>query len=435
MPGRRSNGQSDTTGRVGQISAPLQRPTSKVALVLAGGGITGAVYEIGALRAINDMLVGLTINDFDIFVGTSAGALVCSLIANGLTPHEIMLSINNRHPELGGFRVGDVFHAPVQDYLQRFLTFPRTLMHLGLNAITHPRDLALSDILWELTEILPSGLYDGKALESYVRNILDRPGRQNRFDFLEKKLFIVATELDSGSRAVFGQGGKGIVPISRAVAASSAIPILYRPVQIFGRDYVDGGLHGTASLDLAIEAGAKLVICINPMVPLNASRSHPEQSYIREHGLQAIVNQTVRTLLHSSLRYHIKNLQAKYPDVDIILIQPQWDDHRMFSYNPMYYGSRLLLAEHGFETVSNGLLENFDYYRHVLMRHGVQLHTDRIRNDLDAMRTSGDKLSVVEAVLRDNHQRTATQASGGGLPASIDRLEDNLRRLEETITY
>ena len=226
-----------------------------MALVLAGGGITGAVYEIGALRAINDMLVDLTVNDFDIYVGTSAGALVTSLIANGLTPHEIMQSLDNRHPEIGGFSVGDIFHANFQDYLHRLTHLPRALWQLGLNSLTHPGDIAISDVLWELTEVLPSGLYDGNALERYIRKILDVPGRCNRFDFLEKTLYIVATELDSGNRAVFGQGGKGVVPISRAVAASSAVPVLYRPVQIFGRDYVDGGLHGTASLDLAIEGG------------------------------------------------------------------------------------------------------------------------------------------------------------------------------------
>jgi predicted acylesterase/phospholipase RssA len=398
-----------------------------MALVLAGGGITGAVYEIGALRAINDMLVDLTVNDFDIYVGTSAGALVTSLIANGLTPHEIMQSLDNRHPEIGGFSVGDIFHANLQDYLHRLMHLPRTLWQLGMNSLNHPGDIALSDILWELTEVLPSGLYDGNALERYIRKILDTPDRCNRFDFLEKTLYIVATELDSGSRAVFGQGGKGIVPISRAEAASSAIPVLYRPVQIFGRDYVDGGLHGTASLDLAIEAGAKLVICINPMVPLNATRAHPNEHYISEHGLSAIVNQTVRTLLHSSLRYHIKNLQVKYPDVDIILIQPEWDDHRMFSYNPMYYGSRLQLAEHGFQTVTSGLLANYDYYCKVLRRHGVELHTDLITRELDILQHSGNNPDVVRGIIE------AADEGSPSLLASIDQFEANLRRLENVI--
>jgi predicted acylesterase/phospholipase RssA len=257
--------------------------------------------------------------------------------------------------------------------------------------------------------------------------MLELPGRSNRFDFLEKQLYVVATELDTGNRAVFGQGGKAIVPISRAVAASSALPVLYRPVEIFGRDYLDGGLHGTASLDLAIEAGAKLVICINPMVPLNARRVHPNENYISEHGLPAIINQAVRTLLHSSLRYHLKNLQVKYPDVDIVLIQPEWDDHRMFSYNPMYYGSRLMLAEHGFETVTSGLLAHYDYYRQVLKRHGIEVHTDFVQCELAAMQRSGNDPRVVREVI---------EAEDEGFPvltSSLDRLEENLARLDRII--
>jgi predicted acylesterase/phospholipase RssA len=429
---RKENG-SRAKNRNGQsMDSALKRKRaenrhSKVALVLAGGGITGVVYELGALRAINDMLVDLSVNDFDVYVGTSAGALVTALVANGFTPHEIMQFMDNRHPEIGGVRVGDVFHANLQDYARRLMNLPRALLSLGANSIRRPGDIALSDIIWEFTEVLPSGLYDGNALERFMRKILDVPGHSNRFDFLEKQLYIVATELDTGNRAVFGQGGKAIVPISRAVAASSAVPVLYRPVQIFGRDYLDGGLHGTASLDLAIEAGAKLVICINPMVPLNARRVHPDENYISEHGLPAIINQALRTLLHSSLRYHIKNLQAKYPDVDIVLIQPEWDDHRMFSYNPMYYGSRLMLAEHGFETVTSGLLAHYDYYRQVLKRHGIEVHTDFVQRELAAMQRSGNDPKVVREVIEAEDEGYPT------LTSSLERLEANLARLEKTI--
>ncbi len=413
--------------------------------MLAGGGITGAVYEVGALRAINDALRGLTVNDFDIYVGTSAGALICALIANQLTPEEIIQTLDNRHPEIGGFGVGDLFQADIPEYLRGLLNLPRTLWNLGLASLTHPLNLALSDVLWELAELLPSGLYDSNALERYVRRVLEMPSRHNRFDFLDKQLYIVATELDSGNRAIFGQGGKGIVPISRAVAASSAVPVLYRPVRIFDKDYVDGGLHGTASLDLAIEAGAKLVICINSMVPLNAARAFPEQHYMRKHGIQAIVNQTVRTLLHSTLRYHIKNLKVKYPDVDIILIQPEWNDERMFSHNPMYFSSRLLLAEHGFSTVTNGLIENFDYYQQVLARHDIELHIDVVRQELDALRQQPGSEQFLRHMLTepsmqrngasplDGQEDAQEDAKALSLQTSLNRLEHNLDRLDQLI--
>lgn len=412
---------------------------SKVALVLAGGGITGAVYEVGALRAINNILRDLTVNDFDTYVGTSAGALICALIANGFSPEEIIQTLDNRHPEIGGVNVRDIFRADVAEYLRSLLNIPRALWRLGAASLKHPLNIALSDIVWELARVLPAGLYDSEALERYVRRILEMPGRCNRFDFLHKELFIVATELDTGARAVFGQGGKGIVPISRAVAASSAIPVIYRPVRIFGKDYVDGGLHGTASLDLAIEAGAKLVICINSMVPLNAERVFPNQHYMRSHGIQAIVNQTVRTLLHSTLRYHIKNLKAKYPDVDIILIQPEWDDERMFSHYPMHFGSRLALAEHGFSTVTNGLMQRLDYYQQILDRHGIALKPSIMERKFGARQLAGqdrEQQTVEQRLLLVNS--AVSQQSGNGeisfdLQSSLTRLEQNLSRLERLL--
>ena len=74
------------------------RKRSKTALVLGGGGFTGAVYEIGALRALDLLAVNRTVNEFDIYVGTSAGSFVASLAANGVTPEEMMRVVNRQVP-------------------------------------------------------------------------------------------------------------------------------------------------------------------------------------------------------------------------------------------------------------------------------------------------------------------------------------------------
>ncbi len=407
-----------------QSNRSARDPRDKVALVLAGGGITGAVYEVGALRAIDDLLVGMSVNDFDIFVGTSAGALVNAFVANGFTPREVMQLIDNRHPELRSFGVGDIFRPNAGDALRRLWQLPGTLYSIARTILTNLSDVAAADILWELTRLLPTGIYDGNALERYVRAILELPGRTNTFGALEKELFVVASELDSGTRAVFGRGHQEDVPISLSVAASSAVPVLYRPVQIYEKDYLDGFLNGNASLDLAIEAGAKLVVCINPMVPFDAAMVRPHEHYIRQNGLQAVINQSVRTLLHSSLRYHIKNLRTKYPDVDIILIQPGLDDHDMFQHSPMHYASRLAVAQHGFESVTQGLLRNIHYYRSVLTRHDIDLHTDLLEAEIAALQQARSPREVAEAVFEPPRP---------ALSHAIDRLEVNLKRLERSI--
>src|SRR5881398_4271195 len=75
-----------------------RRRKSRTALVLGGGGFTGGVYEIGALRALDLLAVNKTVNQFDVYVGTSAGSFVAALAANGVTPEEMMRVVNRQVP-------------------------------------------------------------------------------------------------------------------------------------------------------------------------------------------------------------------------------------------------------------------------------------------------------------------------------------------------
>src|SRR5918998_182913 len=76
-----------------------RRPArSRTALVLGGGGFTGGVYEIGALRALDLLAVNRTVHEFDVYVGTSAGSFLASLVANGVTPEEMMRVVDGQVP-------------------------------------------------------------------------------------------------------------------------------------------------------------------------------------------------------------------------------------------------------------------------------------------------------------------------------------------------
>src|ERR1700724_4528260 len=77
-------------GRAGSPDRRRRPRRDKTALVLGGGGFTGGVYEIGALRALDLLAVNSSINQFDVYVGTSAGAFISALCANGVTPEEMM---------------------------------------------------------------------------------------------------------------------------------------------------------------------------------------------------------------------------------------------------------------------------------------------------------------------------------------------------------
>jgi len=405
---------------------PGRTRRSKIALVLAGGGITGAVYEIGALRAMNDLLINQTVNDFDIFVGTSAGALVGSMLANRMTPDEMMRAIEDNHPEVRGIRSSDLFRTNVGGALRRIPALPVAFFRSLRTYAAHFHEMNPTDLLWALADLLPTGLYNSGALENYLDEVLARPGCTNHFDLLEKELYIVATDLDTGERAVFGKDGPDIVPISKAVAASSAVPLLYKPVTIDDREYIDGSIRGNASIDLAIEAGAELIVCINPLAPINTRETHGESHHLSRGGMRAIGRQVLRVLLHAGLGYHIKNLRHKYPHVDIILIEPRPDDQKMFGYDLMDYASRLRVINHGFESVTVGLSENFAYFQRILARHAIEISPRLVQDELEDIRAANYAPDALRRVFaRSDERREATPS----LTGVMDRLEASLHRL------
>ena len=73
---------------------PSRGGKSRIGLALAGGGLEGAVYEIGALRALDDSLVGIDLHrDVCAYVGVSAGAFIASCLANGLSTKQLVRAI------------------------------------------------------------------------------------------------------------------------------------------------------------------------------------------------------------------------------------------------------------------------------------------------------------------------------------------------------
>lgn len=379
--------------------------TGKTALVLAGGGLTGAVYEIGALRAIDDLLVDRSVNDFDIYVGTSAGSLVSSLLANGISPEEMLKAIEGTHLGVQPLERGDLFGLNYRDLISAGWKLPRILLESGSYYLRNQQDLTIFDFLWSLSSALPAGFYDGLALERYLRQAFKKLECSNQFDALARDLFIIATQLDNGERAVFSRESNKEVPITMAVAASSALPVLYKPVRIGEHEYVDGGLRGNASLDVAIEHGATLVVCINPLVPYSSGEREPGSGkrksirHLSEKGVQSVTNQTLRITTHAGLQYHIKQLRRSHPEVDIILIEPSPEDYKMFFYNIMRYSARLTVARHGFESATLDLAEDYNLYKQVLARHSIPITRRLVIEQIAEIRASNNDPEVIRRVL------------------------------------
>ncbi len=376
-------------GNVVKLETPKRRrkPRSKTALVLGGGGFTGAVYEIGALRALDLLSVNRTINDFDVYVGTSAGALVGALTANGVTPEQMMRVVNDQVPQpFPNVTLDSLLRPNYREFAAKGIKFP---LHLAGVVRTLARNLgsfSVVDLAIALADALPSGIYTGAGVEEYVRTVLDGDGRSDDFRELDCELYLAATDLDTCERIVLGAEGWDDVPISSAVRASTALPMVYEPHRIKDRELVDGGIVSTTNVDIAVEAGAKFIVVVNPLVPYvnDFTKEIPtlfgtRTRRVSDMGFPKIGYQTFKLLAYQRLHEMAERWQDRYPGVDIVLIEPEPDDELMFQTNILNYNSRIAVARHGFHSVTHTLAANYEEWRDVAARHGIQISATRVR--------------------------------------------------------
>jgi NTE family protein len=384
-----------------------RRARSRTALVLGGGGFTGGVYEIGALRAIDLLAVNRTVNQFDVYVGTSAGSFVAALAANGVTPEEMMRVVNRQVPtpfrDVGR---GTLMRLNALEFAQSAALLPLRMVGLARNLVGQLGSVSLIDLAVGIAEALPSGLYDGGGIQDFLEAVLADPDRVNDFRLLENDLFLTATDLDTCERVVLGGPGWDDVPISRAVAASTALPMVYKPVEIKGHHLVDGGIRSTTNVDIAVEAGARFVIVVNPLVPYvnDFQKVIPTMlgsrvRRVRDMGFPQIGYQAFKLLAHQRLHEAVGHWREKYPGVDIILIEPDPNDELMFETNILNFARRVEIARHGFESVTLRLASQYDEIKAVCARHGIEISAARVRKVVRRFAEEREKTAAWRRIL------------------------------------
>jgi NTE family protein len=248
------------------------------------------------------------------------------------------------------------------------------------SAASSPLDVKVWDELERFVDSIPAGLFTLDAYERFLVDFMQRRGIPDDFRVLPRKLYLVASDLDAGRRAVFGQGELAEVPIARAVIASSATPILYAPVEHAGRDYVDGGIGDAAHADLAAQDGCTLVLVINPMVPVHAGEGgravptgHGKKQRVRDKGAVWVNNQAVRIWMEARFRLGLERFRSEHPETDVAVLEPRQSDATLFMYSPMNFAARRAILQEGYTSTMRQLADADSPLRRTFEAHGFSV--------------------------------------------------------------
>ncbi len=399
---------------------PMGRRRSRIGLALAGGGPLGGIYETGALLALCDALDGVDLTDLDVYVGVSAGGFFASALANKVTPAELhRIFIEN---------AGTPFPMPPEMFLtpayrelgHRLRAAPKFAVRGVRSWFSSPVENTPLEALGELTHSLPTGLCDPAPIEHQLARLFHAPGRTNDFRRLPCKLYLPVVDLDTAELRVMGSPGSDHIPISKAVIAGAALPGLFPPVEIEGRDYVDGGLLKTLHASIALDQGLDLLFCVNPLVPydarLAATRGHTRFRRLREAGLPAVVAQAFRTLIVSRMRVGMARYPTDYPNSDIVLFEAARDDGHMFFSNLLRYSKRRSVCEHAYVQTIRNIATRRAELEPLFAKHGIRLRDDVIRRakpDMPALRAARNRPPEINELARhiaELEQRVRTEA-------------------------
>jgi predicted acylesterase/phospholipase RssA len=229
-----------------------------------------------------------------------------------------------------------------------------------------------------MEERLPPGVFAMEGFRQWIAELLRAHGRTDSFEGLRPELYIAATDLDMGTRRVWHNNNAGRTPISLIVAASSAIPLFFRPVRIDGRDYIDGSTGKVAHLDIAIKNGAATILVINPFVNIMNDRSlvriprgGGQPATLREKGMSFIQDQASRIETRVRLDGEIRRAQVEFPDVKIYRIEPSSTEVMLFLHHAMNSEEREQILRYGYTSMTSILRRRRAVIEELLQFHGL----------------------------------------------------------------
>jgi predicted acylesterase/phospholipase RssA len=394
----------------------------RIGLAVAGGGPVGAIYELGALRAVDEAIRGLRLHDVDVYVGVSAGAFIAASLANDITTADMCRIFTGHNHAEYLFEPEKLLKPAYREYIKRARQVPGVVTDSLLDIVKHPMHASIARLMGSLGQAIPSGIFDNEAINKFLMGVFESSHRSNRFSDLKKKLYIVAVDLDTGAAVRFGAKDHYDISISRAVQASAALPGMYPPVKIGDQYFVDGALRRTMHASVALDEGVDLLLGINPLVPYDASSQGEGDTHIPikkliEGGLPLILSQTFRALIQSRMNVAFRKYRETHPETDLLLVEPNRGDEEIFFTNIFSFASRNALCDHAYRLTRLDLLNRADELDETLSRHGLSLDRELLKQK---SRSLTDSL---------NAEWSGHSTVGRNLSRILDDLEWELDRL------
>jgi predicted acylesterase/phospholipase RssA len=350
------------------------------------------MYEIGALAALDDFLGGasprldgrpFSVNDFDVYVGTSAGAFLATVLASAVPARRLFRAVLDDDPHFFPTRRTELYRFDVRQGLGILRDVVGLLLSASARAARGQIDLG--ELIADIADTLPAGLFSLRHYEKFLDKFLRHHSLPARFSEVRRELYITANDLDSGHRAIFGHGELADIPLAKAICASSAIPLFFEPVRWQGRDYIDGAVGKVEHADIALARGAELIVVVNPLVPF---KNDPDRetmptpivgaSHIRDKGLLAVYSQAAKMSTRTKLFSGIRRYQASHPHATILLIEPRDTETDVFLENPMGFSSRRRMLRYGYESTARLLTAEREVYEATWARLDVRVDAARL---------------------------------------------------------
>ncbi|HKL24742.1 MAG TPA: patatin-like phospholipase family protein [Desulfuromonadales bacterium] len=366
---------------------PKQR--SKTALILAGGGIMGAAYEIGCLTALDKLFApGFSSRRFDIYIGVSAGSVIAALVAGRIQPAGLFRTIARNESSVLNWQRSDIYRPDWLGMARSTMGLPLGFFRIIQNYRRSRWRFGWHDLPYLIQEQFPAGLFSLEPMQDYLCNAFRQEGICDDFAELDCELYIPAYDLDDGERVLFGTPQHRDLHICQAITASCAIPFFFEPYKIGGHAYLDGSTGQIAHLDVAVEQGAKLVVLVNPRVPFHndpqkaclPALSSGKCSQVQDLGIMLSWEQSQRIQNREKLIMSLEYYRQVHPDVDFVLLEPGPDEALLFLQGPMSFRARSQVMLHGYHMTLADLAGDFAQYAEIFARHGIASRQNRLNS-------------------------------------------------------